>query len=316
MENRLIAGHRPKPGVTFHLGQSSLKKIHAVVRAYYVVGHPATLEEVERASEQSRGTVHSMQGFLVDIGILGGTSKRKQLCPLGAELGKAIKSRKGDTTINQAWKRIVCQNGFCIQTLRAARAEGKTDKNRFIYLVFTAAGYRPRDLSHDYTTGAKALISIFRRAGLVRRSNGYYTVSKGIERLAADLHGEARKAEDYISPQYTARLEGMQEEGHGASAASKLLAYCSEVNDNYRRGNRLSVALLCEAILEDASRLSREATAMYEPVTAADKPADPDLRSRVNSAIGHLIQHIGATTESTLQATELQLDIGKENPAE
>lgn len=248
METRFPTSYAP--GLTFHLPQSSLKKIHAVVRAYFVIGRPATLEEVGRQSQQSQATIQGMQDFLVDLGILRGTSKRKQLRPVGMDLGKAIKSHKGDATINWLWKRAVSQSGFCLQVLRDARAEGKMDKNRFIYLIFVAAGYRPRDLSHDYTTGTKALISIFRRAGLVRRTNGYFTVGKAVEKLSETLQDENRKDDSYISQEHILCLEEIQSEGTPGSDPSMLLGYCTEINDNYRRGNALSVRLLRRAVLD------------------------------------------------------------------
>ncbi len=258
MENRLNTGRRPTPGLLFHLPQSSLKKIHVVIQAYLTVGRPATVQEVVSESQQSQGTVRNMLDFLVDIGILGGISRRRQLRPIGMELGKAIRSRKGDAVVNRAWKKAVCQNRFCIQVLRDARAEGKVDKNRLVYLMFSAAGYRTRDLSHDYTTGAKALISIFRRAGVVRRSKGYFTVSKSVERIAENLHDEVRRDDDYVFQDHIACLEQARAEGQAAWHLSRLFAYSNELNDNYRRGNALSVSLLCRAIVEQLSAIFGE----------------------------------------------------------
>ncbi len=270
MENRLSTARRPRPGLRFHLAQSSLKKIHAVVLAYLILGRPAALQEVVNESQQSQGTVRNMLDFLADMGILGGISKRRQLRPIGMDLGRAIKSRKGDAVINRAWKRAVCQNRFCIQVLRDARAEGKVDKNRLVYLIFTAAGYRTRDLSHDYTTGAKALISIFRRAGVVRRSKGYFTVSRSVERIAENLRDEVRRDDDYIFQDHIACLEQAKAEGQAALHLSWLFAYSNELNDNYRRGNTLSVSLLCRAILEQLSAIFGE--------PALEGPTD-DLRA-------------------------------------
>lgn len=246
MESTFPTGYTA--GLAFHLPQSSLKKIHAVIRAYFAIGRPATLEEVVEESEQSPRTVRDMQDFLADMAILRGGSRRKQLRPLGMDLGKAIKSHKGDAAINRIWKRAVCQSAFCLRVLRAARLEGKLDKNRFIYLIFTEAGYRPRDLSHDYTTGVKALISIFRRAGLARRANGYLMVSKAVDRLSESLQEAIKKDDDYVSQEHIARLEELQSDG--GRGLSGLLAYCNEINDNYRRGNVLSVRLLCGAIVD------------------------------------------------------------------
>lgn len=310
MENTLITRGRSRPGLVFHLAQCSLKRIHAVIQSYLAIGRPATLQEVVNESQQSQGSVRNMQDFLVDMGILGGISKRKQLRPVGMELGKAIQLRKGDAAMNRAWKRAVCQNRFCIQVLRDARAEGKVDKNRLVYLIFSAAGYRTRDLSHDYTTGAKALISIFRRAGVVRRSKGYFTVSKSIERIAENLREEIRRDDDYVFQHHIACLEQAQADGPAALHLSGLLAYSNELNDNYRRGNTLSVSLLGRAILEQLSAIFGEPalkeptgdlldlaadvgqtiTASIEAQETAPGREGPAFRDRLNFLIGRAIE--------------------------
>lgn len=272
MESSLSTGRRPEPERTFHLAQSTLKKIHAVIRAYYVIGRSATLEEVRSESRQSYEAVRNTQSFLEDMGILMRRSRGRRLRPLGMELGKAIKSRKGDAAVNQIWKRIVCNNAFCLGVLKDARAEGKLDKNRFVYLVFTAAGYRARELSHDYTTGTKALISIFKRSGFVRRSNEYLLVGKSIEQLLEKQRKEIRETEDYISQEDISYLDKIYAEGCPEFDLSKLLSYCHELNDNYRRGNTLSVMILAGAILQHIPPVFGEADfeSMASHVTAAE----------------------------------------------
>ncbi len=275
MENRLLTRHRPRPGPAFHLARSSLKKIHAVIRAYYIIGRSATLEEVESESRLSHEAVSNMQGFLVDLGILMGGQRRRQLCPVGTELGKAIKSGKGDAAVNRIWKRVVCSNGFCLRVLRDARAEGKLDKNRFIYLVFTAAGSRPRDLSHDYTAGSKALISIFKRAGYVRRTGEYSIVCKSIERLVENQRNEFKRDDDYISQDHISRLERIEARGGGEYDLSKLIIYCHELNDNYRRGNTLSVRSLSRAVVDHVRPIfGMPAPEAFEPHAAVGKTAE------------------------------------------
>jgi hypothetical protein len=290
MESTLPTGYRA--GLAFHLPQSSLKRVHAVIRAYFAIGRPATLQEVAEESEQPQKSIRDMQDFLADMGILRGASRRKQLRPLGMDLGKAIKSHKGDAAVNRIWKRAVCQNGFCIQVLRDARLEGKVDKNRFIYLIFTAAGHRPRDLSHAYTTGTKSLISVFRRAGLVRRTNGYFTVSKAVERLPESVQEAIKRGDDYISREHIAQLEEMQLQA--TAGLSHLLGYCSEINDNYRRGNVLSVRLLCNAILDHVMQALGHAT--LESL-AADG-SETDLREAAGRLLAVRALQDGQVTEA------------------
>ncbi len=347
MEERLDTRRRRRPTPAFHLAQSSLKKIHAVIRAYYVIGRSATLDEVQRESQLSQGTVANLQRYLTDMGILMGSPRRKQLRPLGLELGKAIKSRKSDASINRVWRRIVCQNGFCVQVLQQARLEGKLDRNRFVYLVFTAAGYRPRDLSHDYTTGGKALISIFKRAGFVRRSNGYFTVGRSLEKLLEKQRSELAREADYISQDRLSELEQLQADRRTELDLSRLITCCHQLNDNYRAGNTLSVTILCSAILdhvapifgqpdfasveahagtadlkEAARSLSALRTLASRPARkksadAADPsgPPEQDFRPSMNFIIARVIERLAASGEPDRSIPEVEPAAGPQPAA-
>jgi hypothetical protein len=211
----------------FRLPGSPYEELVNIIVAYGTRDEAARPGDVGKLDAVHQSSVSRNNGFLTQIGILQGESK-KLITRRGRALALAL-ARKDAEEIRQHWRAIVATNEFLQNVVAAVKLrEGMLYPTVQAYVAHAAG--QPRN--KPVMTGAGAIVEILKTAGLLREEAGELVATFDGELDPEDaismdeLSTEAREEED---PVVSATVEA----GEGAAVKIHLHVQCTadEIED-------------------------------------------------------------------------------------
>jgi hypothetical protein len=211
----------------FRLPGSPYEELVNIIVAYGTRDEAARPGDVGKLDAVHQSSVSRNNGFLTQIGILQGESK-KLITRRGRALALAL-ARKDGEEIRHNWRAIVATNEFLQNVISAVKLrEGMLYPTVQAYVAHAAG--QPRN--KPVMTGAGAIVEILKAAGLLREEAGELVATfdgelDPVETIAMDeLSAETREEED---PVVSATVEA----GEGAAVKIHLHVQCTadEIED-------------------------------------------------------------------------------------
>ena len=166
----------------FRLPGSSYEELVNIIVAYGTRDEAAKPGDVSKLDSVHQSSVSRNNGFLTEIGVLQGETK-KLITRRGRALALAL-ARKEREEIRQSWRAIVATNEFLQNVVAAVKLrEGMLYPTVQAYIAHAAG--QPRN--KPVMTGAGAIVEILKTAGLLREE---------AEELVATFDGELDPVED------------------------------------------------------------------------------------------------------------------------
>jgi hypothetical protein len=151
----------------FRLPGSSYEELVNIIVAYGTRDEAARPGDVGKLDSVHQSSVSRNNGFLTQIGVLQGESK-KLITRRGRALALAL-ARKDGAEIRQNWREIVATNEFLQNVVAAVKLrEGMLYPTVQAYVAHAAG--QPRN--KPVMTGAGAIVEILKTAGLLREEAG------------------------------------------------------------------------------------------------------------------------------------------------
>jgi hypothetical protein len=208
----------------FRLPRSSYQEIVKIIQAYDSVGAETSLTDVGQIAVMDTSTISKNVKFLIGIGILQG-KKMKSLTPLGDRLGKAL-NHKIEDDISRYWGEAVQRAQFTGKVLAALRIRNGMEASALSTHIAYTAGEQKTAATQ---TGARAIIEILAKAGLIVEEGGTFTAASVIKKLVAEPIAPESSASD-IDRQQVSQTAIHQEIGFEASTEGTSLAINVTVN--------------------------------------------------------------------------------------
>jgi hypothetical protein len=166
----------------FRLPGSPYEELVNIIVAYGTRDEAAKPGDVSKLDSVHQSSVSRNNGFLTEIGVLQGETK-KLITRRGRALALAL-ARKDREEIRQSWRAIAATNEFLQNVVAAVKLrEGMLYPTVQAYVAHAAG--QPRN--KPVMTGAGAIVEILKTAGLLREEAG---------ELVATFDGELDPAED------------------------------------------------------------------------------------------------------------------------
>jgi hypothetical protein len=166
----------------FRLPGSPYEELVNIIVAYGTRDEAARPGDVSKLDSVHQSSVSRNNGFLTEIGVLQGETK-KLITRRGRALALAL-ARKDREEIRQSWRAIVATNEFLQNVVAAVKLrEGMLYPTVQAYIAHAAG--QPRN--KPVMTGAGAIVEILKTAGLLREEAG---------ELVATFDGELDPVED------------------------------------------------------------------------------------------------------------------------
>ncbi len=189
----------------FRLPGSSYEELVNIIVAYGTRDEAARTGDVGKLDAVHQSSVSRNNGFLTEIGILQGESK-KLITRRGRELALAL-ARKDPAEIRKNWRAIVATNEFLQNVVAAVKLrEGMLYPTVQAYVAHAAG--QPRN--KPVMTGAGAIVEILKAAGLLREEAGELVAPFDGEIEPMDLaleNGSLEEAEEAAEPTVSATLD-------------------------------------------------------------------------------------------------------------
>ena len=166
----------------FRLPGSPYEELVNIIVAYGTRDEAARPGDVGKLDSVHQSSVSRNNGFLTEIGVLQGATK-KLITRRGRALALAL-ARKDREEIRQSWRAIVATNEFLQNVVAAVKLrEGMLYPTVQAYIAHAAG--QPRN--KPVMTGAGAIVEILKTSGLLREEAG---------ELVATFDGELDPVED------------------------------------------------------------------------------------------------------------------------
>ena len=208
----------------FRLPGSSYEELVNIIVAYGTRDEAAKPGDVGKLDSVHQSSVSRNNGFLTEIGILQGESK-KLITRRGRSLALSL-ARRDQEEIRKNWRAIVATNEFLQNVVSAVKLrEGMLYPTVQAYVAHAAG--QPRN--KPVMTGASAIVEILKTAGLLREEAG---------ELVATFD-EDFEPEDPIAPDESSEassesaVSAIVDAGEGATVKIHLHVQCTadEIED-------------------------------------------------------------------------------------
>ena len=181
----------------FRLPGSSYEELVNIIVAYGTRDEASRPGDVGKLDAVHQSSVSRNNGFLTQIGILQGESK-KLITRRGRSLALAL-ARKDEEEIRSNWRAIVATNEFLQNVVAAVKLrEGMLYPTVQAYVAHAAG--QPRN--KPVMTGAGAIVEILKTAGLLREEAG---------ELVATFDGELDPVETIATNELSADTQDVEE---------------------------------------------------------------------------------------------------------
>src|SRR3712207_1789418 len=175
----------------FRLPGSSYEELVNIIVAYGTRDEAARTGDVGKLDAVHQSSVSRNNGFLTEIGVLQGESK-KLITSRGRALALAL-ARRNRAEIRRNWRAVVATNEFLQNVVAAVKLrEGMLYPTVQAYIAHAAG--QPRN--KPVMTGAGAIVEILKAAGLLREEAGELVAT-----FAEDLEFEDLEMEDGLLPE-------------------------------------------------------------------------------------------------------------------
>lgn len=205
----------------FRLPGSSYEELVNIIVAYGTRDEAARPGDVSKLDSVHQSSVSRNNGFLSEIGILQGQSK-KLITRRGRALALAL-ARKNGEEIRRNWRAIIATNEFLQNVISAVKLrEGMLYPTVQAYVAHAAG--QPRN--KPVMTGAGAIVEILKTAGLLKEEAGELVATfdgelDPVDAIAMDeLSPETQEEEE---PVVSATLEA----GEGPAVKIHLHVQCT-----------------------------------------------------------------------------------------
>ena len=208
----------------FRLPGSSYEELVNIIVAYGTRDEAARPGDVGKLDAVHQSSVSRNNGFLTEIGVLQGESK-KLITRRGRALALAL-ARKDRVEIRRNWRAIVATNEFLQNVVAAVRLrEGMLYPTVQAYIAHAAG--QPRN--KPVVTGAGAIVEILKAAGLLREEAGELVATFVEDLKPEDLGMEDGSLPEVAEPSVSASLET----GDGPAVQIHLHVQCTadEIED-------------------------------------------------------------------------------------
>jgi hypothetical protein len=211
----------------FRLPGSSYEELVNIIVAYGTRDEAARPGDVSKLDAVHQSSVSRNNGFLTEIGILQGESK-KLITRRGRALALAL-ARKDRVEIRRNWRAIVATNEFLQNVVAAVKLrEGMLYPTVQAYIAHAAG--QPRN--KPVMTGAGAIVEILKAAGLLREEAGELVATFDEDLEPEDLvmdDGSLREVAEVAEPTVSATVEA----GEGPAVKIHLHVQCTadEIED-------------------------------------------------------------------------------------
>jgi hypothetical protein len=189
----------------FRLPGSPYEELVNIIVAYGTRDEAARPGDVGKLDAVHQSSVSRNNGFLTEIGILQGESK-KLITPRGRALALAL-ARKDLVEIRKNWRGIVATNEFLQNVVAAVKLrEGMLSPTVQAYVAHAAG--QPRN--KPVMMGAGAIVEILKAAGLLREEAGELVAPFDGEIEPEDLaleNGSLEEAEEAAEPTVSATVD-------------------------------------------------------------------------------------------------------------
>jgi hypothetical protein len=167
----------------FRLPGSPYEELVNIIVAYGTRDEAARPGDVSKLDSAHQSSVSRNNGFLAEIGVLQGETK-KLITRRGRALALAL-ARKDTAEIRQNWRAIVATNEFLQNVVAAVKLrEGMLYPTVQAYVAHAAG--QPRN--KPVMTGAGAIVEILKTAGLLREEAGELVATFDGELEPADVN--------------------------------------------------------------------------------------------------------------------------------
>src|SRR3712207_7915796 len=180
----------------FRLPGSSYEELVNIIVAYGTRDEAAGQGDVGKLDAVHQSSVSRNNGFLTEIGVLQGESK-KLITRRGRALALAL-ARRDRAEIRRNWRAVVATNEFLQNVVAAVKLrEGMLYPTVQAYIAHAAG--QPRN--KPVMTGAGAIVEILKAAGLLREEAGELVATFDEDLEMEDLEAEDLEAEDGLLPE-------------------------------------------------------------------------------------------------------------------
>ena len=211
----------------FRLPGSSYEELVNIIVAYGTRDEAARTGDVGKLDAVHQSSVSRNNGFLTEIGILQGESK-KLITRQGRALALAL-ARKDRVEIRRNWRAIVATNEFLQNVVAAVKLrEGMLYPTVQAYVAHAAG--QPRN--KPVMSGAGAIVEILKAAGLLREEAGELVATFDEDLEPEDLvmeDGSLTEVAEVAEPTVSATVEA----GEGPAVKIHLHVQCTadEIED-------------------------------------------------------------------------------------
>src|SRR3712207_1902288 len=172
----------------FRLPGSSYEELVNIIVAYGTRDEAASPGDVGKLDAVHQSSVSRNNGFLTEIGVLQGESK-KLITRRGRALALAL-ARKDRVEISKNWRAIVATNEFLQNVVAAVKLrEGMLYPTVQAYIAHAAG--QPRN--KPVMTGAGAIVEILKTAGLLREEAEELVATFDVELDPVEDRSEERR---------------------------------------------------------------------------------------------------------------------------
>src|SRR5919112_2989131 len=186
----------------FRLPGSSYEELVNIIVAYGTRDEAAKPGDVSKLDSVHQSSVSRNNGFLTEIGVLQGETK-KLITRRGRALALAL-ARKEREEIRQSWRAIVATNEFLQNVVAAVKLrEGMLYPTVQAYIAHAAG--QPRN--KPVMTGAGAIIEILKASGMLKEEAGELVATFVEDLNPEDLGMEDGSLPEVAEPSVSATLE-------------------------------------------------------------------------------------------------------------
>jgi hypothetical protein len=211
----------------FRLPGSSYEELVNIIVAYGTRDEAARPGDVGKLDAVHQSSVSRNNGFLTEIGVLQGESK-KLITRRGRALALAL-ARKDRAEIRKNWRALVATNEFLQNVVAAVKLrEGMLHPTVQAYVAHAAG--QPRN--KPVMTGAGAIVEILKTAGLLREEAGELVATFDEDFETDEFleeNGSLPEAEELSEPTVSTTVEA----GEGPAVTIHLHVRCTadEIED-------------------------------------------------------------------------------------
>ncbi len=178
---------------------NSYEVVAKILHAYALCGDkPVSLDEVAAKAGMAKSQVSKNNGFLVSIGLLT-EGKSKTLTPEGKTLAIAL-GHDLEEDAAAAWRRALTESPATRSVLEMIRVQKAIPKDALPGKIAASLGEPD---SQSTTTGTNSLIEVFQKAGLLKETDGKYSITPGVLEAGPDeglIQGKEQTGLGGVSP--------------------------------------------------------------------------------------------------------------------